>query len=68
MRSAERLEHPRWAARFATVSLGVLGKVCHNNSRIPPKTLRNIMRIIEARRSEIIDQWVIYFGSAKFYC
>lgn len=47
---------------------GVLGKVCHNNSRIPPKTLRNIMRIIEARRSEIIDQWVIYFGSAKFYC
>ena len=42
--------------------------LCHNNSRIPPKTLRNIMRIIEARSSEVIDQWVIYFGSAKFYC
>ncbi len=30
--------------------------LCHNNSRIPTKTLRNIMMIIEARSGEIISK------------
>ena len=42
--------------------------LCNNNSHIPPKTLRNIMRIIEARSSEIIDKWQGYFGSVDFFC
>ncbi|WP_204585301.1 DUF4160 domain-containing protein [Collinsella intestinalis] len=42
--------------------------LCNNNSRIPPKTLRNIMRIIEARSSEVIAQWNEYFGKTSFYC
>ncbi len=42
--------------------------LCNNNSRIPPKTLRNIMMIIEARSHEIISKWTSYFGSATFFC
>ena len=42
--------------------------LCNNNSHIPPKTLRNIMRIIEARSSAIKAQWIDYFGSISFYC
>lgn len=29
--------------------------LCHNNSRIPERTLRNIMKIIEARSAEVIQ-------------
>ncbi len=42
--------------------------LAHNNSRIPRQTLRNIMRIIEARGGEIIEKWQSYFGGAHFYC
>ena len=42
--------------------------LCHNNSRIPQKTLRNIMMIIEARSEEVISKWTSFFGSASYYC
>lgn len=42
--------------------------LCNNNSHIPPKTLRNIMRIVEARSDEIIEMWEGYFGQVRFYC
>lgn len=42
--------------------------LCHNRSRIPEKVLRNIMRVIEARSSEVIEKWTAYFGSTDFYC
>lgn len=42
--------------------------LCNNNSRIPPRTLRNIMMIIEARSGEVIEKWTAYFGSASFFC
>lgn len=42
--------------------------LCNNNSKIPPKTLRNIMRIVEARSPEIIQLWVDYFGEVRYYC
>ena len=38
--------------------------LCHNNSRI----LRNIMKIIEARSTEIIEKWQTYFGTVSYYC
>lgn len=40
----------------------------HNNSNIPSKTLRNIMRIIEARSNEVIQKWVSFFGIETYYC
>jgi len=36
--------------------------LCHNHSNIPPRVLRNLMRVIEARSSEVIQKWVLYFG------
>ena len=42
--------------------------LCNNNSKIPAKTLRNIMRIVEARSAEIVEKWKTYFGEAHFYC
>ena len=42
--------------------------LCHNNSKIPERTLRNIIKIIEARSSEIIEKWTIYFETITFFC
>lgn len=42
--------------------------LCHNNSRIPERILRNIMRVIEARSAEVIAKWSGYFGEIKYYC
>ncbi len=41
--------------------------LAHNNSRIPPRTLRNIMEIIEARSGEIIAKWIAYFGQIDYF-
>jgi len=42
--------------------------LCHNNSKIPEKTLRNIMRLIEARSYEIKEKWFDYFGEITYFC
>lgn len=42
--------------------------LCNNNSEIPDVTLRNIMRMIEARNSEVVQKWIDYFGSISYYC
>ena len=42
--------------------------LCNNNSQIPQHTLRNIMRIIEARYVEIIKKWYNFYGEISYYC
>lgn len=42
--------------------------VCHNNSKIPAKTLRNITDIIEARSFEVKSKWISFFGTITYYC
>lgn len=42
--------------------------LCNNNSQIPSKTLKNIMRIIEARSQDVIKKWYDIFGEISFYC
>ena len=42
--------------------------LCHNNSQIPPRVLRNIMAVIEARSGEVLEKWKAFFGEARFYC
>ena len=42
--------------------------LCNNNSNIQEKILKNIMRIIEARSSEIIEKWIAHFGDISHYC
>lgn len=41
--------------------------LANNNSKISPKVLNNIIRIIEARSDEIIKKWNDYFGSIDYY-
>lgn len=42
--------------------------LCNNNSRIPSHTLRNIMRMIEARSEDVISKWRDYFGEIHYFC
>ncbi|MCD8238775.1 MAG: DUF4160 domain-containing protein [Clostridiales bacterium] len=42
--------------------------LCNNNSKIRKNVLRNIMRIIEARSSEVMGKWYKHFGKISFYC
>lgn len=42
--------------------------LCNNNSKIPQKTLKNILRIIEARSTEIMNKWLDFFNEISFYC
>ena len=41
--------------------------LANNNSKISPKVLNNIIRIIEARSDEIIKKLNDYFGSIDYY-
>ena len=40
----------------------------NNNSKISPKILRGILRIIEANSAEIIDRWTEQFNDRTFFC
>ena len=42
--------------------------LCNNNSKIPERTLRNIIKIIEARSSEVIEKWFAHFGQITYFC
>lgn len=42
--------------------------LCNNNSKIPQYILNNIMKIIEARSSEIVKKWNAYFGQIRYFC
>lgn len=42
--------------------------LCNNNSKITSKTLKNIMRIIEARSGEVTQKWYSYFGNISYHC
>ncbi len=42
--------------------------LCNNNSQIPEKILKNIMRVIEARSEDVIEKWYSHFNSLKYFC
>lgn len=42
--------------------------LCNNNSQIPQKLLRNIMRYIEANSGLIINMWYLQFGQIRYFC
>ena len=39
-----------------------------NPLHIPPRVLRNIMAIIEARSDEVIAKWMNFFGEVRYFC
>ena len=42
--------------------------LCHNNSRIPQKTLSNMIRYIEANSNIILNKWYSQFHEISYYC
>ena len=40
----------------------------NNNSQIPDRELRIMMRVIEARSADVISKWIETFGKTDFYC
>ena len=42
--------------------------LCHNNSHIPERVLKNIMSIIEARSQSVVNKWKDYFGQVRYFC
>lgn len=40
----------------------------NNNSNIPDRVLRNIMKIIEARSDEVLQKWQSFFDETTFFC
>ena len=42
--------------------------LCNNNSQLPDRQLRDVMRVIEARHGEIIAKWFAHFGQVDYYC
>ncbi|MCD8218538.1 MAG: DUF4160 domain-containing protein [Clostridiales bacterium] len=42
--------------------------LCHNYSKIPQRTLRAIMKVIEANSADIINKWYDQFGEIRYFC
>ena len=40
----------------------------HNKSQIPVRTLKKLMRSIEANSGQIIEKWIEQFGEIRYYC
>ena len=60
----------RASANATKIWLTSSGKtlLCNNNSQIPNRELRKMMRIIEANSKEIMDKVYAQFGEIRFYC
>ena len=42
--------------------------LCNNNSKIPERILKKMMRIIEANSESILEAWTEHFGEIRYYC
>ena len=60
----------RAAANATKIWITSSGKalLCNNNSRIPQRTLNNMIRYIEANSNIIINKWYAQFGEITYYC
>ncbi len=58
------------SANATKIWITSVGKVllCNNASQIPQKELSNLMRVIEANSSIIINTWYSHFGEIRYYC
>lgn len=42
--------------------------LCNNDSQIPQKELSNMIRVVEANSSFIVNKWYAHFGEIRYYC
>ena len=43
-------------------------RLLESEFQIPPRVLRNIMAVIEARSGEVIEKWTAFFGEIRYFC
>ena len=57
-------------SKAAKVWITSTGKtiLSHNKSQIPVRTLKKLMRLIEANSGQIIEKWIEQFGEIRYYC
>ena len=42
--------------------------ICNNNSDIPDRILKRLLRVIEANAQKIITDWQTHFGEIRYFC
>ena len=42
--------------------------LCNNNSKIPDKILKRMIRMIEANSADIIEEWLNRFDEIRYFC
>ena len=42
--------------------------LCNNNSQIPPRILRGMIRMVEANSDTIIERWLEQFNEIRYLC
>ena len=42
--------------------------LCNNNSKIPDKILKRMIRMIEANSADIIEEWLDRFDEIRYFC
>lgn len=42
--------------------------LCNNNSKIPERVLRKLLKIVEANNQEFTEAWTKHFGEISYYC
>lgn len=42
--------------------------LCNNDSGIPERILRRLMKVIEANSGKIVEDWEKHFGEIRFFC
>ena len=42
--------------------------ICNNNSEIPDRILKRLLRVIEANAEKIVTDWLRHFGEIRYYC
>ncbi|MCD8131729.1 MAG: DUF4160 domain-containing protein [Lachnospiraceae bacterium] len=60
----------RASANATKIWISSTGKalICNNDSRIPQRTLRVLMKVIEANSVDIIEKWYDQFGEIRYFC
>lgn len=59
---------PRANATKVWITKAGKSLLCNNNSHIPAKELRYLLRIIDANSEEIIQKWYEYFEEIRYFC
>ena len=42
--------------------------ICNNNSDIPDRILKRLIRVVEANAQKICSDWLAHFGEIRYYC